>query len=220
MARRVEDACKQWLNDWAKAGKKVNLEPGVSLTSCNRRTTKGKLSAFMIGGKGWACDRGMGLDGASAKSLLYHITHKSEDDGHRGTATAIPRGWLIAQGMLDALAESRYDVLQTLWIGQLVRQVELHGWPIAILSTALRCYCRHLLPCRDPVPWVLQLLETSDIPTVEDDVDEQGKSETAGMVMMKDLEDQWRKVVQSLQTDYNILIPHPNRALQGTLLIR
>lgn len=120
VARRVEDACRKWLNDWAGTGKKLNIEPGVSLTSCKGKTTGGKVRAWLHGKERWLCDRGIGLDGASTASLLHRITHKSPEDGYRGSGTTIPRGWLIAQHVLDAMAASRYGVMWTLWVGLLM----------------------------------------------------------------------------------------------------
>lgn len=82
------------------------------------------VKAFLFGEKGWLFDREMGLNGVSSKSLLYRITRRSQDDCNRGTATTIPLGWLIAQRILDAIAENRYDVLQKLGYGPCWGQIE------------------------------------------------------------------------------------------------
>lgn len=112
VARRLEDACRKWLENWAETGKKINIEPGVSLTSCKPRGIYSKAKDRWQKSKDrWQCDRGKGLDGACTTSLLYRITHNSQGDGHRGTGTTIPRGWRIAQHVLDALAKGRYGLM-------------------------------------------------------------------------------------------------------------
>lgn len=123
VARRVEDACRKWLDDWVATGEKTNPEPGVSVTSCKPKKPW-QVKDAMLGGKGWPCAGEMGVDVASTKILLYRITDKSEDDGFRGPASTIPCGWFIAQGELDAMAEGRYGVLDTVDLECSVRKLK------------------------------------------------------------------------------------------------
>lgn len=74
------------------------------------------------------------------------------------------------------------------------------------------------MPRRDPVTWVLQLLQSDDVSEVE--INAGGKNEESSMVRMTHLKEQWRDLVRKLETDHGIFIPNPDRALQGAILMR
>lgn len=146
VASRIDRACRQWLKVWETTGRTVNIEPGVSLTSCMERRSRvtsnptrsedpvghatqskgcyGFLRRFGAYARreddedttsprepeedeGWPCDWGMDRNGASTKSLLYRITHKSDSDQFRGTTMSIPRGWYVALTLLEAVNKRR-----------------------------------------------------------------------------------------------------------------
>lgn len=83
VAVRMETACQKWLKDWESTGKTINIEAGVSLTSCKNvdpfgiRKVYRRLVRRSTDEEGWPCDRGLDLAGASNKGMLYRITHKS-----------------------------------------------------------------------------------------------------------------------------------------------
>lgn len=71
---------------------------------------------------------------------------------------------------------------------------------------------------RDPISWVLQLLQSTDIPPAEIQAGEESDART--MVRMNDLEELWRDLVRCLEADHSMLISNPAHALEGALLIR
>lgn len=100
VGRRMDHACREWLKAWTKMGKTVNIEPGISLTSCQGYGLASEVIALFLGEIWWSCDQGMGLYGVSTESLLNRITRGKE-------VTSIPRGWFIAKCVVDALDERR-----------------------------------------------------------------------------------------------------------------
>lgn len=100
IGRRMDHACRAWLEAWANVGRTVNIEPGISLTSCRGHGLASEVIALFLGGIWWSCDQGMGLYGVSTESLLNRITCGREE-------ASIPRGWFIAKHFLDALDERR-----------------------------------------------------------------------------------------------------------------
>lgn len=106
IAERLEKAVRKWLKGWADVGRTVNIEPGVSLTSCKRGEVWADIAAWFARETRWRCDQGIGLKGASTRSLLNRITYKV-NGVYRGLAMAIPRGWFIALSVLEVLGTSR-----------------------------------------------------------------------------------------------------------------
>ena len=110
IASRMENACRVWLQKWAGTNLTISIEPCVSLTSCKAPDNLESRRGDRLGKweeQKWPCDRGLGLDGLSTKSLVHRITHKSDTDSYRGISMAIPRGWNIALSALDVLDANR-----------------------------------------------------------------------------------------------------------------
>lgn len=125
-AERIDEACQKWLVRWITQGMRINIEGGVSLTSCARPPERSwlmdrlaDLDALIPGTKRtltrrdfvnecpWPCDWPSGAQEASSEGLLRRITHKSRTNTFRGATMVLPRGWDAALTMLEALRMGR-----------------------------------------------------------------------------------------------------------------
>lgn len=104
LSRRIEKGCRYWLREWTPNSGEINVEEGVSLTSCAPFTDSLERRGAE---EGWPCDVFTGTHGNSSTSLLRRITHKLGDSGYRGATLIVPRGWDIALTALDALSAGR-----------------------------------------------------------------------------------------------------------------
>lgn len=130
VATRIERGCRMWLE--RDAPYKINIEAGVSMTSCKQRAGEGRgkerrsgplpsLEDCMGGFGGtfcmgrrtkdhqsWPCD--VIYDGSgdtSRTSLPTRITKTHESKANRGASMLIPRGWDIALTVIEALSAGR-----------------------------------------------------------------------------------------------------------------
>lgn len=113
LARRMERAIQKWLEIWSGSQMTaVRVEGGVSLTSCAATVASGEDAEASLGkrmkpeGSMWACDWREDTPEDSPPSLLHRVVYNSTCD-LRGAVMMLPRSWLIALKVLEALGSGR-----------------------------------------------------------------------------------------------------------------